>query len=264
VWSEFKTSEGNVYYYNKVTRQSVWETPPDVDLVMPLPASLDDGPSNIERVTASSQPNDIPTTPQQLDALKPLDPPPISMAINIPPDVPIREIESEPMEINSTELLALVAAKLGTGPPPSAVPLKPAPKTEEKKGTRPIESVPIPGTPWSIVFTNDKRRFFFDATLRKSVWSMPSELENLPSVMKILENPPWRKSNIVIIIFYSLLNDDYVLRYSDLSHLCNAQCSFICSCAFSINVNCFLFIERVGELEEPSAKKIKFVCGRWK
>ena len=29
-----------IYYYNKVTRQSVWEKPKDFELVMPLPLNL--------------------------------------------------------------------------------------------------------------------------------------------------------------------------------------------------------------------------------
>ena len=109
--------------------------------------------------------------------------------------------EPEPMEVNSKELLALVAAKLGTGPPPplATTAVTKSTKPGEKKVTRPVESTPVPGTPWSVVFTNDGRRFFFDATRRKSVWSTPEELENLPIVMKILENPPWRRSKTLSI-----------------------------------------------------------------
>lgn len=45
VWSEHHNPEGKVYYYNKVTRQSVWDKPMDYELVMPLPANLA-GPSD--------------------------------------------------------------------------------------------------------------------------------------------------------------------------------------------------------------------------
>ena len=44
VWSEHTTPEGKTYYYNKVTRQSVWEKPKDFELVMPLPAGFGGGP----------------------------------------------------------------------------------------------------------------------------------------------------------------------------------------------------------------------------
>jgi hypothetical protein len=40
VWSEFQTPKGKPYFYNKITRGSVWEKPTDFDLVMPLPPEL--------------------------------------------------------------------------------------------------------------------------------------------------------------------------------------------------------------------------------
>ena len=40
VWSEYKTPEGKPYFYNKITRVSVWEKPKDFDLIMPLPPEL--------------------------------------------------------------------------------------------------------------------------------------------------------------------------------------------------------------------------------
>ena len=102
------------------------------------------------------------------------------------------------MEMNEKELLALVAAKLGTGPPPPlapSLPIKMAPpsKIEERKGPHPIDSVPVAGTPWSVVFTSDRKQFFFDATSRKSYWKLPPELIHNPLVLKILEAPPWKK-----------------------------------------------------------------------
>ena len=40
VWSEHKNSEGKIYFYNKITLQSVWEKPKDFDLVLPMPVAL--------------------------------------------------------------------------------------------------------------------------------------------------------------------------------------------------------------------------------
>ena len=58
---------------------------------------------------------------------------------------------------------------------------------EEPKGPRPVKSIPIAGTPWSVVWSSDNRRFFFNATNRTSVWNVPEDLENNPLVHKILE-----------------------------------------------------------------------------
>ena len=47
VWSEHKNSEGKVYYYNKITLQSVWEKPKDFDLILPMPVAMaSTGPAN--------------------------------------------------------------------------------------------------------------------------------------------------------------------------------------------------------------------------
>ena len=47
VWSEHKNSEGKVYYYNKITLQSVWEKPKDFDLIVPMPVAMaSTGPAN--------------------------------------------------------------------------------------------------------------------------------------------------------------------------------------------------------------------------
>ena len=55
VWSEHKTQEGKIYFYNKVTKQSVWEKPKDFELVMPLPADFNTPPSSGSPVTAARQ-----------------------------------------------------------------------------------------------------------------------------------------------------------------------------------------------------------------
>jgi hypothetical protein len=72
---------------------------------------------------------------------------------------------------------------------PASVP-EPTPVKEEPKGPRPTASVPLPGTPWSVVWTSDNRQFFFDVTSRVSLWIMPEELKDNPQLQKILENGP--------------------------------------------------------------------------
>lgn len=69
---------------------------------------------------------------------------------------------------------------------------------EEQKGPRPMANVPIPGTPWSVVWTTDERSFFFNVTSRNSVWTLPEDLEDNPHVAKILDEPPWARSKEVV------------------------------------------------------------------
>ena len=55
-----------------------------------------------------------------------------------------------------------------------------------------MTSVPVSGTPWSIVWTSDGRVFFFNATQRKSYWQIPIELEKNKKVREMLD-PSERK-----------------------------------------------------------------------
>lgn len=65
---------------------------------------------------------------------------------------------------------------------------------EEPKGPRPVKSIPVAGTPWSVVWSSDNRRFFFNATNRMSVWNIPEDLETNPFIHKILEETAEGKS----------------------------------------------------------------------
>lgn len=68
---------------------------------------------------------------------------------------------------------------------------------EELKGPRPIASIPVPGTPWSVVWSSDERMFFFNATNHVSVWSTPEDLVGCEALQKILDHPPGGKSEHV-------------------------------------------------------------------
>ena len=69
---------------------------------------------------------------------------------------------------------------------------------EEPKGPRPVKSIPIAGTPWSVVWSSDNRRFFFNATNRTSVWNIPEDLESNPLIHKILEETAEGKSKVTV------------------------------------------------------------------
>ena len=51
-------------------------------------------------------------------------------------------------------------------------------------------SVCVSGTPWMVVWTSDRRQFFFDVTSRVSLWIMPEELKDNPLVEKIIDDGP--------------------------------------------------------------------------
>jgi hypothetical protein len=70
---------------------------------------------------------------------------------------------------------------------------------DEPKGPRPVKSIPIAGTPWSVVWSSDNRRFFFNATNRTSVWNIPEDLETNPFIHKILEEAAEGKSKVTIL-----------------------------------------------------------------
>lgn len=69
---------------------------------------------------------------------------------------------------------------------------------DEPKGPRPVKSIAIAGTPWSVVWSSDNRRFFFNATNRTSVWNIPEDLETNPFIHKILEEEAEGKSKVTI------------------------------------------------------------------
>ena len=142
---------------------------------------------------------------------------PISLPLGVPPPGGILRAPTNlgPSQDEAFGKEASTAVSLPTGIPPDASsgmlplpvlhataglagataaipkPILKVAKKEEPKGPRPIQSTPIPGTPWSVVFTSDERMFFFDASNRKSIWKVPPELVGNQQVVKIVGNPPW-------------------------------------------------------------------------
>nr|KAF6304431.1 transcription elongation regulator 1 like [Myotis myotis] len=61
------------------------------------------------------------------------------------------------------------------------------------KGSRPVASTPVPGSPWCVVWTGDDRVFFFNPTMQLSVWEKPVDLEHRGDLNRILEDPPHKR-----------------------------------------------------------------------
>jgi hypothetical protein len=73
-----------------------------------------------------------------------------------------------------------------------SAPKEDAEMSEEEKAkqkSKPISSTPIPGTPWCVVWTRDKRVFFYNPSERVSLWERPAALIGRNDVDKLLKEP---------------------------------------------------------------------------
>ncbi|KAL2769083.1 transcription elongation regulator 1-like protein [Daubentonia madagascariensis] len=61
------------------------------------------------------------------------------------------------------------------------------------RGSRPVASTPVPGSPWCVVWTGDDRVFFFNPTMQLSVWEKPVDLKNRGDLNRIIEDPPHKR-----------------------------------------------------------------------
>ncbi|KAM9197123.1 transcription elongation regulator 1-like protein [Dugong dugon] len=61
------------------------------------------------------------------------------------------------------------------------------------KGSRPVASAPVPGSPWCVVWTGDDRVFFFNPTMQLSVWEKPLDLKDRGDLNRIIEDPPHKR-----------------------------------------------------------------------
>ncbi|XP_045424328.1 transcription elongation regulator 1-like protein [Lemur catta] len=61
------------------------------------------------------------------------------------------------------------------------------------RGSRPVASTPVPGSPWCVVWTGDDRVFFFNPTMQLSVWEKPTDLRNRGDLNRIIEDPPHKR-----------------------------------------------------------------------
>ncbi|XP_054975089.1 transcription elongation regulator 1-like protein [Sorex araneus] len=61
------------------------------------------------------------------------------------------------------------------------------------RGSRPVASTPVPGSPWCVVWTGDDRVFFFNPTMQLSVWEKPGDLQHRGDLNRILEDPPHKR-----------------------------------------------------------------------
>eukprot|EP00731_Ephydatia_muelleri_P020676 Em0013g403a len=230
VWSEHQMPDSRIYYYNKVTRQSVWEKPKDFELVMPLPLNLAaivgmestdaQQPEQLAQATQLQAPTSAAQS-NSSDVAKDQE----AMVVGDHGDEDEEEeMDGEKEEEEKDEGVLRRTDSFNEGeqkakgalltqpsylllqptleqavqtketPPPPPPPAPPAEtKPEPPRGPHPIASVAITGTPWCVVWTSDQKMFYFNAVKRLSMWSMPEELEDNPQVTKVIDEPPWGK-----------------------------------------------------------------------
>jgi len=59
-----------------------------------------------------------------------------------------------------------------------------------KQRSKPISSTAVPGTPWCVVWTRDKRVFFYNPSEKISLWERPTILVGRLDVDKLVKEPP--------------------------------------------------------------------------
>lgn len=59
-----------------------------------------------------------------------------------------------------------------------------------KQKSKPVSSTAVPGTPWCVVWTRDKRVFFYNPSEKVSLWERPDVLKGRIDVDKMVKEPP--------------------------------------------------------------------------
>jgi transcription elongation regulator 1 len=59
-----------------------------------------------------------------------------------------------------------------------------------KQRSKPISSTAVPGTPWCVVWTRDKRVFYYNPSEKVSLWERPTILVGRLDVDKLVKEPP--------------------------------------------------------------------------
>lgn len=166
VWSEYAATNGRKYYFNRVTQQSTWEKPADMQTVLPFPPPI----MPISSVSLST--TNVPLAPPV--------PTTLSAAPLLTTSTPTSETMTTETNVEQPNSDMVEDNKQKEESPD---------KEKEQPTDRPIASRPIPGKAWRIVFTGDKRVFFFNPISKVSVWEVPKELSSVANLGKLMEPP---------------------------------------------------------------------------
>jgi len=156
-WTEHNAPDGKKYYYNAETQESVWEKPQEL--------------ADFEKRQEENAKNFTPAF------------------LKLGNDAERAQVETSKAQ---KAAMAAVAALKKRNLDAQGNEIKEEEKKveeEPKDKSRPISSTPVPGTPWCVVWTGDRRSFFFNPTTKTSVWEKPAEMVGRSDVAKMLESP---------------------------------------------------------------------------
>ncbi|UYV78992.1 TCERG1 [Cordylochernes scorpioides] len=176
---------GMMYYYNARTRESIWTKPENVKILKQ---------DQIDAIAQTSRVSSNTTTTTAAQAA-------VAQGVKIKEEP--KETSGEKADIKMEDKQE-AKSEDGQATPKGeedkqGSPEKPAAKPAVQKvvdKSRPVSSTPIPGTPWCVVWTGDRRVFFFNPSTRTSVWEKPADLQNKPEVDKMIQSPPKPKEKI--------------------------------------------------------------------
>ncbi|GFY56022.1 transcription elongation regulator 1 [Trichonephila inaurata madagascariensis] len=192
-WAEYKATDGRSYYYNNVTAESVWEKPQVL-----LDAEMNDQSKTL--CGSESEGSDITIEMQgSTDIVTSMEIEEFSTS-QIDSQIDSSEITNTDVnnriEIheNGTDIAIDKELKDSKNSSVSMEDEKTSSEQQESlknsDKSRPVSSTPIPGTPWCVVWTGNRRVFFYNPSSRKSVWEKPDELKGRADVDKIIQTPP--------------------------------------------------------------------------
>ncbi|XP_054708785.1 transcription elongation regulator 1-like [Uloborus diversus] len=194
-WAEYKAADGRVYYYNKLTNQSVWEKPQallddensaNASESKPVQITETEVPDSSTDVSASAA--DSETTSMEVEESVETKSEPLEADEVLETNIP--EIQENGTDIDSEKIVTDEPAEVNESKEQCTVELLEESPPKQVDKSRPISSTPIPGTPWCVVWTGDNRVFFFNPSSRTSVWEKPDELKGRADVEKLIQVPP--------------------------------------------------------------------------
>ncbi|CAD5213148.1 unnamed protein product [Bursaphelenchus okinawaensis] len=203
-WQEYTTPEGKKYYHNPVTQETTWTKPEGFKENEPKPAAAPQklfppAGSNANAMPINANPGmfnpGFGAPPPGMFGPRPPFGGPFGAPFGGPPGMP--RLPMPGMPIPGQGMPPGMGPMPGQGLAPvmgQVAPMQAAPKQagDNDKG-RPISSSAVPGTPWCVVWTSDKRVFFFNPSTRVSVWERPPELYNRSDVDALVAKCPDQK-----------------------------------------------------------------------